>query len=264
MRRLPVLTAPLLAALLTSPTLWAQGGAAGRKKATARERQQDVPERAPEVEHIDRVVVRWHSRATGGVAKPQFITARQLALEARIEALMGGDKLDAPYNDKHVRSAMQRHITETMLARLPVDPEPSPKQVDTYAEAAREMLLQRIGAHATGLNERDRRKLGMAKLRKARAAEKATADELMAILRRRARASWYLDKMIAPMLAPSELDLREVHKRGETPFSNQRFEDVKKKLSQWYISTRLAEALDRYFRNARSRVKVIVIARPKR
>jgi hypothetical protein len=139
-----------------------------------------------------------------------------------------------------------------MLASLPVDPPPTPKQVAVYAEAARGILAQRIANGDAAL--------GAQMLDEARRAESITNEELDALLRRRARASWYLDKMIAPMLTPSELDLREVHRRGETPYTDASFADAEPQLLQWYVSTRLAGALDRYFRNARSRVKVFVIA----
>lgn len=197
------------------------------------------------VERIDRVVVRWHSRATGGVAKPQFITARELAFEARIEALTEGRRLDVPYTDKHVRAALQRHITESILAKLPVDPAPTPKEVGGYAEVARLIIEQQVG--------------GRGKLNKAAASEDVESAELNAMLRRRARASWYLDKMVAPMLKPSDIDLREVHRRGETPFTKLRFRDVEERLRNWYISTHLAAALDRYYRTIRSRVTIRLI-----
>jgi hypothetical protein len=222
----------VMAALLTAaPSAWAE-------------------ERAADSERVDRTAVRWHSRATGGVRKPQFISARQLAFEARLEALTE-DLPDsgAPYADKHVRSAIQRHLAETMLAALPVDPKPTPRQVARYAEAARGLLFQRIGAD------------GEAKVEAARLAEGITGEELDAILRRRARASWYLDKMVAPMLRPSELDLREVHKRGETPFTDRPFEDVREEIRQWFVSSRLSAALDRYFRNVRARVSITLITR---
>ena len=210
-----------------------------------------APAVAQESENVDRTAVRWHSRATGGVRKPQFISARLLAFEARLEALT--EELpegSAPYADKHVRAAIQRHIAETMLATLPVDPKPKPKEVALYAEAARELLFQRIGEE------------GEAKIDAARKAEGITREELDAILRRRARASWYLDKMVAPMLRPSELDLRQVHARGETPYTERPFEDVREEVRQWFISTRLSAALDRYFRNVRARVSITLITRP--
>lgn len=210
---------------------------------------------APQVETIDRVVVRWHARATGGVRKPQFIMARELAFEARLEALVDPTSPVAQYGDKHVRAAVQRRIAETILAELPVNPKPTPRQVAVYAEAARKLLHGRVGDK------------GAAAVTAARKAEGITREELDAMLRRRARASWYLDKTVAPMLRPSELDLREAHERGETPFTDRRFEDVQEPLRRWYIATRLADALDRYFRNIRTRVSITVVGhlpRPKR
>lgn len=198
-----------------------------------------------QLERIDRAVVRWHARATGGVATPQFITARELAFEARLEALAEGYRQEPPYNEKHVRAAMQRHITETILAELPAAPPATPKQVGSYAEAARVLIEKRVG--------------GRQVLNDAASAEGLDSSDLNALLRRRARASWYLDKMVAPMLKPTDLDLREVHSRGETPFSDRSFEETKEPLRNWYISTRLAKALDRYYRNIRARVDVTLI-----
>src|SRR5690606_20077961 len=68
--------------------------------------------------------------------------------------------------------------------------------------------------------------------------------------------------MVAPMLRPSELDLRQVHARGETPYTERPFEDVREEVRQWFISTRLSAALDRYFRNVRARVSITLITRP--
>jgi hypothetical protein len=212
---------------------------------------------------LDRVVVRWSSRATGGVASPQFITARELAFEARLEALTEGAEGDRGYTDRHVRAAIQRHITETMLASSPVDPRPTPRQVASYAEAAREIILQRIAGGDESVDPDARRAVGTAKLEGARRAEGISRDELDAVLRRRARASWYLDKMIAPMLRPSELDLREAHRRGETPYTNQTFDQVRDALERWYVSQSLTTALERYFRNARARVDVVIIRQPR-
>jgi hypothetical protein len=198
-------------------------------------------------ESIDRVVVRWYAQATGGMAKPQFITARQLAFEARIHSMMDPNALGGPYDDKHVRAAIQRHITESMFAALPVDPKPTPKQVGRYAEAARLIIEQNVG--------------GRSRLNAAATAEGISPDELNAMLRLRARASWYIDKMVAPMLTPTELDLREAHERGETPFTKLRFKDVEKQLERWYIETRTAAALDQSYRRARSKLTVMIIER---
>jgi hypothetical protein len=204
-----------------------------------------APARADARERLDRVAVRWHARATGGVAQPQFITARELAFLTNLEALADGAAPDAPYADRHVRDALQRHITEAILAALPVDPAPAPAQVAGYAEAARGVLEQRVG--------------GRSRLVAAAEREGIEAEELDAMLRRRARASWYLDRMVAPMLHPSELDLREAHQRGETPYTGRKFEEAQDELRRWLVAARLASALDGYFRNIRSRVAVQLV-----
>lgn len=197
-------------------------------------------------ERVDRIILRWYSRATGGASNPQFISARELAFEARIEAMVeGGGRPGVPYANRHVRAAIQRHITEQMLANLPVSPAPTPAKIGAYAEAARALIEQRVG--------------GRARLNKAASEEGIVSDELNALLRRQARASWYLDKMVAPMLLPTDLDLREVHKSGATPYTNLPFDKVRARLRSWYIATRLARALDNYYRNIRSRVTVKLI-----
>ncbi|NUQ79882.1 MAG: hypothetical protein HUU21_40795, partial [Polyangiaceae bacterium] len=85
--------------------------------------------------------------------------------------------------------------------------------------------------------------------------------ELDAILLRQARASLYLDRMIAPMLEPSELELRVLLRTQTTPFRDQPFDVVAPALRRWYIGQRLSQALDAYYQNARSRVTVVMIRR---
>lgn len=195
---------------------------------------------------IDRTVVRWAARSSNSNDRPRFIAARELAFEARIEALSEGRKLTQPFSDQHVRAAIQRHITEEILAELPVDPPPAPKDIGRYAEDARVVIEQQVG--------------GRAALNLAANAEGVNAEELNALLRRRARASYYLDKMVAPMLQPSDADLREVHRRGDTPFTTSPFAQVEEKVRNWYVSVRLRTALDSYYRGVRSKVSVALIA----
>ncbi len=236
-------------------------GAAKRRPPVAPNKKSKRDERA---EDLDRTVIRWHARGTGGIKRPNFISARELAFEARLEALTAHTAQNAAYSSKDIRSAVQRHVSESMLASLPVNPKPTPKQVASYAEAARGLMAQRIASELDDEDVAVRRAYGLKQLDLARRAEGISREELDALLRRRARASWYLDKMVAPMLRPSDLDLREAHRRGETPFTTQPFDDVKAPIERWYVSARLAAALDRYFRNVRSRVRVIVIHRPPR
>ncbi|EYF06561.1 hypothetical protein [Chondromyces apiculatus] len=194
---------------------------------------------------VDRVVVRWYAPETGGGDRPQFIFTRELAFQARLEALADPEQEAASFLDRHVRAAMDRHIAETMLASMPVEPAPKPEEIGARAEAAREALEQRVR--------------GKERLLAAMKAEGIASDELDAMLRRQARASLYLDRMVAPMLEPSEYELRAALRTGTTPFKEQRFNDVAPALRRWYVSQRLAQALDTYFQNARSRVVVSLL-----
>lgn len=207
-----------------------------------------APAAVPETTAVDRVVVRWYAPETGGVSKPQFVFARELAFEARIEALTDPDPDGTTYRDRHVRAALDRHIAETLLASLPSMPEPKPAEVALRAENARAILEQRVGG-------RDR-------LVEAAAAEGISSDELDAMLRRQAKASLYLDRMVAPMLEPTDLELLALHRTGQTPFSNRPFDDVKDRLKRWYVGVRLAQALDTYYQNARSRVTMVTVKKP--
>jgi len=193
---------------------------------------------------LDRVVVRWHAPETGGPAKPQFIFERELAFEARLEALADPDPEPGPYHDRHVRAALDRHIAETLLAALPIAPAPDPRVMARRAEAARGVLEERVK--------------GRARLLEAAAAESIGSDELDALLRRQARASLYLDKMIAPMLEPNELELRDLWQTRATPFQDRPFEQIREALGRWYVGKRLAQETEAYFQSARSRVVISV------
>jgi len=96
---------------------------------------------------VDRVVVRFDAPEAGGPAHPQFILERELAFEARLEALADANRADRsrPYLDRHVRAALERHIAEELLAHLAMDPEPSATEIETRAKFARAVLEQRVG-----------------------------------------------------------------------------------------------------------------------
>lgn len=229
------LTSALLAAALSAPA-----------RALADPADTAAPPASGPVE-LDRAVVRWWSPETGGVEKPQFIFERELAFEARIEALSNPDPEPRAWNDRHVRAALDRHIAETLLSNLPIVPDPSPKEIADRAELARGILEQRVG--------------GRPRLIKAAAAEGIGTDELDALLRRQARASLYIDRMVAPMLDPSEPELRAILRTQLTPFRDLPYEQVAPALRRWYLGQRLGQALEAYYQAARSRVTVVLIRR---
>jgi len=202
---------------------------------------------------VDRAVVRFLAPETGGARSPRFIFARTLAFEARLEALTDPDRrlsrVALPYRERHVRGAMERHIAETLLASLRIDPEPSAKELARQTEVARRMLFERAG--------------GAMAVQQAAREEGLDSRELTSILRRQARASLYLDRMVAPMLAPSSAELRNIHRSAPTPFRTRAFEEIEPALRRWYVSRRLGAALEAFFENARSRVEVTLLAPPR-
>jgi hypothetical protein len=197
---------------------------------------------------VDRAVVRFVAPETGGTRSPRFVFERVLAFEARLEALADPDRQQGTesFRERHVRAALERHIAETLLASLRIEPEPKPEELVRLTEAARLILVQRVGS-ALALNQAAR-------------AEGIDDRELLSILRRQARASLYLDRMVSPMLRPSDAELRNVHKSAPVPLRDQRFEEIAPLLRRWYVSRRLTTALASFYQNARSRVEVTVLS----
>jgi len=205
-------------------------------------------ERADEDVLLDRVAVRFTAPETGGITKPQFIFERELAFEARLEALTDGgfrQTPETPYLERHVRAALERHMAEVLLMSLEVTPEPTARDVELRIRSARLTLQQQLG--------------GAAELDQASQAEHISAAEVAGLLRRRARASLYLDRMVATMLTPSDTELRIVHRTTRTPFSGAEYESVAPLLSRWYVAQRLNTAVRAFYEGARSRLSVTLL-----
>jgi hypothetical protein len=196
---------------------------------------------------VDRVLVRYWAPETGGAARPRFVFDRELAFEARVEALADPDWHDAtaPWAERHVRAALERHVSEEILGQLPLDPEPSPAELARRAVEAREEL--------------DARARGPERVIAAAAAEGIGDDELDAMLRREARASIYLDRMVTPVLQPSDAELREVQRAGATPFRGEPFDQVAVPLRRWYVAQRLAAVVAGFFQGARGRIQMLLV-----
>jgi hypothetical protein len=197
---------------------------------------------------VDRAVVRFAAPETGGAPHPRFVFERELSFEARLEAMSDPDRGtlgDAPYRDRHVTAALDRHIAETILGTLHIEPEPTWAELEHQSQLAHRMLSDRAG--------------GEDALDAARQAEGISDREFGRLLQQKARASLYLDRMVTPMLEPSEAELRSIHKSTNTPFANQPFDLIRPALLRWYVSRRLNAALSSFFENARSRIEVTVL-----
>jgi hypothetical protein len=137
---------------------------------------------------------------------------------------------------------MERHVAESLLASLPIDPEPTSSELARQVRTANLMLVQRVG--------------GAAALERAAAAEGIDRKELFELLRRRARASLYLDRMVAPMLAPSEAELRTVHSQAPQPLRGRPYSVVRGALRHWYVARQLSQAVASYYQSSRSRIRL--------
>jgi hypothetical protein len=109
-------------------------------------------------------------------------------------------------------------------------------------ELARKLLIDRVG--------------GEDALLEAQHAEGISAAELSNILRRQARASLYLDRMVAPMLRPSDAELEAIQRSAPAALQNEAFMRVRPLLLRWYVSRRLGSAMSSFFQEARSRVTI--------
>ncbi len=191
---------------------------------------------------VDRVIARWTSSERGLTAEPHAVYARELAFEARLEAIASGEPPDVPLSERHIRAALNRHIAESLLALLPIDPKPTPEVIAARATAAATVLDARVG--------------GADKVAAAAVKEGISSDEIAALLRRSARASLYLDRMVAPQLEPTRTELLELHASGTTPYSQEPFDKVESELRRWALAQRLNDALDTFYQRSRSRVVV--------
>lgn len=197
---------------------------------------------------VDRAVARFHAPDTGGPRNPRFVFERVLAFESRLEALAdphrGADP--APYRERHVTAALERHVAETLIASLRIDPEPSSAELAKQTQSVRARLVERVGGEA-------------ALLAAARAEGMGLRDQLE-IFHRQARASLYLDRMVTPMLDPSDAELEALHKAGRTPFGGLPFAQVQNGLRRWYVSERLSDAVQAFYQNARGRLTFTLLA----
>jgi hypothetical protein len=195
---------------------------------------------------LDRALVRFYAPETGGVEHPRFIYERRLAFEARVEALADQDRaLDEAYRDRHVSAALERDISEVLLASLHIEPEPTEAIMARQVDLAHKLMSERVG--------------GEDALLAAQHAEGISSAELSGILRRQARASLYLDRMVAPMLRPSDAELEAIQRSAPAALQNEPFARVRPRLLRWYVSKRLQSAMSSFFQEARSRVTVTLL-----
>jgi hypothetical protein len=192
---------------------------------------------------VDRAVVRFSAPEGGGRERPYFIYQRELAFEARLVALADSShRGKEPYRRHHIQQALERHVAESLLSALTIDPAPTADEITQQLDAARKMVMDEVG--------------GEARLLSAARAEGLGSLEVRRYFRRRALASLYLHAMVTPMLTPSALELRRLHRAGEGPLSDRPFDEAQPALRRWYVARSLRVAVANYYQNARARVRL--------
>lgn len=191
---------------------------------------------------VDGVALRFFAPESGGAAHPRFITSRMLAFEARLVAKAEDPAYKGGYQERHERAAIERHVTEEILASLPLERAPDEEELSRITTEFRAGLLQRIG--------------GEDALNAQAAAEGISPREIDALLNRRARAAIYIHRSITPILYPSEEELREGFRMAAHPFHAQKFEDARLAFSRWYVEERLKSTEGSYYQAARTRIQM--------
>ncbi len=195
---------------------------------------------------LDRVAVRFYAPETGGTSRPRFITERTLSFEARLLAMseQGKGAQTAP-EERHLREAVERHVAEELLSSLGIEGGKETRDLSRLADDARAELEERIG--------------GAAPLRDAALAERIDPEEVQALFLRRARAAYYLDHNVTPILHPDDEQLHEVFRTAAHPFRGRRFEDARNELARWLVAERLKAAETTFLQTARTRVKIVIV-----
>jgi hypothetical protein len=207
---------------------------------------------APAAPVIDRAVVRFYSAETGGTAYPRFVSERTLAFEARLEAMAAtAHGIGDGYQEHDIRTALEHHVAEEILAtladRLIADSPPNRRPTaDELARVEQEVgaaMLERLG--------------GPSRVDEAARAEQVDSQEVSTLFRRGAMAAWYVDRAIAPVLHPSEEQLRDVYRTAAHPYRGRPFEQVRSILERWFGAERARVAENAFLEGARSRVTII-------
>src|SRR4051812_35821810 len=201
---------------------------------------------AQEPAQPDRVAVRYIAPETGGAARPRFITERELGFFARVEALIEQVPLEGDaYPERYVRTATDRIVARAMLSSLLLQAGNGPPDLPKLTLEARAELADRIGGNAV--------------LEDALQREGLDESELSAFLRDQARAVWYVDKTIQPILSVTEDSLREAYRSTVHPFRTMKYEDARLRLRRWLAAERMRSAELEFLQSARARIKIATI-----
>jgi hypothetical protein len=194
----------------------------------------------------DRVAVRFVTPETGGVARPRFLTERELALYARLEAMMEQMPVpDTEYPERYVRTALDRLVARAMLASLLLQRGQEPPDLPRLTQEVRVDLADRVGG-AEALEQLMKR-------------EGIDDDELSALLRDQARATYYVDKAVTPIKTVTEDSLREAFRGASHPYRGLKYEEARPQLKRWVVAERMRASELEFLQSARSRITIAAV-----
>jgi len=158
---------------------------------------------------------------------------------ARVQPIVDEERREAPVSQGTLRAADG--------AALPLERTPDAREIASVVAVLRAGVAARVGGDDV--------------LAAAAAAQGLAPEEVDQIFVRRARAALYADRLLRPILYPSEEQLREVFRTAPHPYRGQRFEAVKSFLGAWYVDERLRGALTAFLQSARARIRVVPLGR---
>lgn len=206
---------------------------------------------APAPVLVDRIAVRYVTPETGGNARPRFLSERELAFFARVEAAVEGAPIEGDeYPERYVRAATDRLVARAMLANLLVQRGSEPPDLPRLAGEARAELAARFGPPGA--------------LEEALKQEGLDEGELMAFLRDQVRAITYVDRVITPIVTVTEDSLREAYRSVPHPFRKEKFDEARTKLKQWLVVERMRVAELEFLQGARARIRISPVPVQKR
>ena len=81
-------------------------------------------------------------------------------------------------------------------------------------------------------------------------------EKLMAFVRDQVRATYYVDRVITPIIAVTEDSLREAYRSVVHPFRKEKFDEARPKLKQWLVVERMRVAELEFLQGARARIRI--------
>ena len=194
---------------------------------------------------VDRAVVRFYAPETGGVLHPRFVTARILAFETRMEAMVDNNAVGFTL-ERYRRTALEHHMTEDMLASLALsDPQMAASETPELFSSARLMLVD----YAKGEDA----------LAKAMQESGIDEEDLTALCRRMVRAAVYIDRAVSPILTPREEELREAYRTASGLPHHVSFASARPFLERTLIYEHLRAAESAFYQAAHGRLNMVLV-----